>query len=369
MVSLEATIQVRAGGRGRSYPVLVSPGLLSLLPKVIPAHAPAHRYAVITDSNVAPLYGRKVHEGLRGEGKDVELFEFPAGEASKSREVWATLTDAMLKSGFGRDSAVVAVGGGVTGDLAGFVAATFMRGVPIVQIPTTLVAMIDSSVGGKTGVDTVIGKNLVGAFHPPRLVAVDPDVSGTLPRDVRAQGLAEAVKHGAILDRAYLAELEKELPLLLAGDPGATARAVLRSIEIKSEVVSEDERESGLRQILNFGHTLGHAMESASDFGIPHGSAVALGMILEARLGESMGVTESGSSEILERVVRAMGLPTEIPEGLSLDEVLRFTQLDKKGRKGKPRYALLTRLGYVDPDGGWGREVPTEEVERVLGGS
>jgi 3-dehydroquinate synthase len=244
-----------------------------------------------------------------------------------------------------------------------------MRGVPVVQVPTTLVAMIDSSVGGKTGVDTSIGKNLVGAFHPPRLVAVDPEVSGTLPQDVRAQGLAEAVKHGAILDRAYLAELEKEMPLLLAGDAGATARAVLRSIEIKSEVVSEDERESGLRQILNFGHTLGHALESASDFGIPHGSAVALGMILEARLGEAMGVTEAGSSKILERVVSAMGLPTEIPKGVSVDEVVHFTQMDKKGRKGKPRYVLLSRLGLVDPDGGWGQEVPVEEVERVLGGT
>jgi 3-dehydroquinate synthase len=181
--------------------------------------------------------------------------------------------------------------------------------------------------------------------------------------------LAEAVKHGAIVDRAYLAELEKEMPLLLAGDSRATARAVLRSIEIKSEVVSEDERESDLRQILNFGHTLGHALESASDFTIPHGSAVALGMILETRLGEAMGVTEGGSSEVLERVVKAMGLPTEIPKDLSPDEVVRFTQVDKKGRKGRPRYVLLTRLGFIDPDGGWGKEVPAEEVHRVLQGS
>lgn len=250
---LEDTIQVQAGGQARGYPIRVRPGARRSLPQMIPAHARAHRYAVIADETVAELYAENVAEGLQAEGKEARLFTFPPGEASKNREEWARLTGEMLKSGFGRDSVVIAMGGGVTGDLVGFVAATFMRGVPLVQVPTSLVAMIDSSVGGKSGVDVPEGKNLVGAFHPPHLVVVDPEVAVTLPVSERAQGLAEAVKHGAIIDPVYLADLEGDIPCVLKGEVGATARVVVRSIEIKAEVVSQDERESGLRKILNFG--------------------------------------------------------------------------------------------------------------------
>jgi len=365
-VFLEETIMVRAGGRARGYPIRVRQGLLRSLHQMVPAHAKAHRYAVIADEKVADLYGRGITEGLTGEGREAHLFTFPPGEASKTREEWVRLTGSMLRAGFGRDSAVVAVGGGVTGDLAGFVAATFMRGVPLVQVPTSLVAMIDSSVGGKSGVDVPEGKNLVGAFHSPHLVVVDPEVAVTLPRAERAQGLAEAVKHGAILDPVYLADLEGDIPCVMNGEVGATARVVVRSIEIKAEVVSKDERESGLRKILNFGHTLGHAVESAGGYALPHGSCVALGMILEARVGERMGITREGTSQMLLRMASLLELPTCLPNGLSPEKVVGFTRSDKKGREGRPRYVLLSHAGKVAAGEDWAQEVPDGIVLEVL---
>lgn len=363
---LEDTIHVEAGGRARGYPIRVRNGIRRSLPQMIPSHARAHRYAVLADETVAELYGREIVEGLTGAGREAHLFTSPPGEGSKSRKEWTRLTDAMLAGGFGRDSAVVAVGGGVTGDLAGFVAATFMRGVPLVQVPTSLVAMIDSSVGGKTGVDVPEGKNLVGAFHSPRLVVVDPEVAVTLPREERAQGLAEAVKHGAILDPVYLADLQGDIPCVMRGEVGATGRVVVRSIEIKVEVVSKDERESGLRKVLNFGHTIGHAVESAANYALPHGTCVALGMVLEARLGEALGITKPGTADFLARLVQLLELPVSLPLGLEPEEVLSFTRSDKKGRAGKPRYVLLSQLGQVAEGEDWAREVPQEAVLEVL---
>jgi len=365
-VFLEDTIQVQAGGRARGYPIRIRRGIRSSLPQMIPAHTKAHRYAVIADERVAEFYGMDITEGLRREGRDAHLFTFPPGEASKTREEWARLTDALLTAGFGRDSAVVAVGGGVTGDLAGFVAATFMRGVPLVQVPTSLVAMIDSSVGGKSGVDLSEGKNLVGAFHSPHLVVVDPEVAVTLPREERAQGLAEAVKHGAILDPVYLADLEGQIPCVMNGEVGATYRVVVRSIEIKADVVSKDERESGFRKILNFGHTLGHAIEAGGGYVLPHGSCVALGMILEARVGERMGITRMGTSETLLKRASLLELPTCLPDNLDPETVLAFTRSDKKGRAGRPRYVLLSKPGKVVADEDWAQEVPDEIVLEVL---
>jgi 3-dehydroquinate synthase len=367
-VLLEETIHVQAGGRARGYPIKVRNGIRRSLPQMIPAHTKAHRYAVIADERVADLYGQEVVRGLVEAGREASLLTFPPGEASKTREEWARLTDAMLEEEFGRDSAVVAVGGGVAGDLAGFVAATFMRGVPLVQVPTSLVAMIDSSVGGKAAVDVPEGKNLVGAFHSPRLVVVDPEVAVTLPREERAQGLAEAVKHGAILDPVYLADLEGDIPCVMNGEVGATGRVVVRSIEIKADVVSKDERESGLRKILNFGHTIGHAVESAASYSLPHGSCVGLGMVLEARLGEALGVTRAGTSEVLERLVSLLELPTRLPESMDPEAVLGFTRTDKKGRGGRPRYVLLAQAGQVAPGADWAQEVPDDLVLSILEG-
>jgi len=368
-VLLEETIHVQAGGRARGYPIKVRNGIRHSLPRMIPAHTKAHRYGVIADERVAGLYGEELTGGLREAGREAHLLTFPPGEISKTREQWARLTDAMLGAGFGRDSAVVAVGGGVTGDLVGFVAATFMRGVPLVQVPTSLVAMIDSSVGGKAGVDVPEGKNLVGAFHSPRLVVVDPEVAVTLPEAERAQGLAEAVKHGAILDPVYLADLEGDIPCVMKGEVSATGRVVLRSIEIKAEVVSKDERESGLRKVLNFGHTIGHAVESAANYSLPHGSCVALGMVLEARLGEALGVTRTGTADTLEKLVKLLGLPTSLPAEMDPEVILSFTRTDKKGRGGRPHYVFLSQAGQVAQGADWAQEAPDEAVLEVLRGS
>lgn len=360
----ESAVPVQHGGG--AYEVLVGPGLLARLPALLDERAPAFRYAVVADRTVADLHAGRVLADMAAAGLRAELFPFPAGEASKNRSEWRRLTDALLDRGYGRDTAVVALGGGVTGDLAGFVAATYLRGVPVVQVPTSLVAMIDSAVGGKTGVDVPQGKNLVGAFHPPAVVVVDPEVASTLPRSERAQGLAEAVKHGAILDADYFGRLVDDASKLLDGDPEATTAAVLRSVELKAGVVSRDEREGGLRQILNFGHTLGHALEAASAYRLGHGSAVAAGMVLEADLGERLEVTEPGTRDLLDDALAHFELmPTPrvpMPGRAPTD----YLGADKKARGGEPRFVLLERIGSVARETGWSRAVPEALVRAVL---
>jgi 3-dehydroquinate synthase len=344
----------------------VAVGGLGELPRLLGEHAPAQRYAVISDDHVAALHGHRLMGSLRGVGVDTSLFTFPAGEASKTRESWTILTDEMLEAGFGRDACVVAVGGGVTTDLGGFVAATFLRGVPVVQVPTSYLAMIDASVGGKTGVDVSAGKNLVGAFHPPRLVLADPAVLRTLSHAERAQGLVEAFKHGAILDVAYFDRLEQEVSALLDAEPDTAEEAVLRSVELKAAVVSEDEREGGYRQILNFGHTLGHALEAASAYDLGHGSAVAAGMVLEAEIGERMGVTEPGTRARLVAVLRRV-LPVSMGS-VSPPDAMRYLKTDKKVRAGRSRLVLLRRVGETDPGKGWTHEVDEGLIAEVLEG-
>jgi 3-dehydroquinate synthase len=273
----------------------------------------------------------------------------------------------MLAARLGRDSAVIALGGGVVGDLAGFVAATYLRGVPYVQVPTTLLAMIDSSVGGKTGVDVTAGKNLLGAFHQPRLVVADLEVLRTLPKVQFAAGLAEAVKHGAIADPEYFSLLESETHAVQDQQAAVLERLVLRSVEIKAAVVAEDEREQGRRAILNFGHTIGHAIEATLKFEVLHGEAVAIGMTCEARLAERIGVAESGTAERIARVLERYGLPFELPTGASMTEVLAAMEHDKKARSARIRFALPQRIGVMHRNaGGWTIPVDLDSVREVL---
>src|SRR5881394_387280 len=275
MVKLRVAVSEQ---RDASYDIVIGRGLLADLPAFVKAACPASRYVVITDSHVANLYGKQVMARFHDAKLQVELLEFPAGEWNKTRETWALLSDRMLAARIGRDSAVIALGGGVVGDVAGFVAATYLRGVPCIQAPTTLLAMIDSSIGGKTGVDVAGGKNLVGAFHQPRLVVADLDLLGTLPASQLAAGIAEAVKHGAIADADYFAFLEREHDAVTTRQPDALEQLVGRSVEIKAGVVAADERETGRRAILNFGHTVAHAVEATVQFAVLHGEAVAIGM-------------------------------------------------------------------------------------------
>jgi 3-dehydroquinate synthase len=352
------------------YEILVGGGLFSALPSILARFCPAPRYAVITDDRVAELYALKLTRNLHAAGHRTDVFAFSSGEANKTRDTWAVVADAMLEAGLGRDCAIIAFGGGVPGDLGGFVAATYMRGVPLVQVPTSLLAMIDASVGGKTGVDTPAGKNLVGAFHQPRAVVVDPDLLQTLPDTHLRAGLAEAVKHGAIADADYLDWIEQSAQALLAGDTEALTRLIVRSVEIKADVVSADEMEAGRRKLLNFGHTLGHAVETLSAYALLHGEAVAIGMVEEARIGERCGVTASGTSSHLRRVLTRLGLPTSVPFGYDASGVIELTRSDKKARDGRVEYALIECVGAGSPGphGRWAHPVADETVAEVLSG-
>ena len=294
----------------------------------------------------------------------------PAGESNKTRQTWSRLTDQMLAKGYGRDSTVVALGGGVVGDLAGFVAATFMRGIPVVQVPTSLMAMVDASIGGKTGVDTYLGKNLVGAFHFPAAVLVDPQVLVTLPlRELRA-GFAEIVKHGVIADDAYFLEVASGVRELLdKGGPTSDRMlaVIVRSIEIKADVVSRDEREEGLRKTLNFGHTIGHAVELVSGYSLLHGEAVAIGMAQEGRLAERIGVAQAGTADAIVNALQAAGLPTDLPQSFDREAVLEATRSDKKGQSGKTKLALPVRIGAMaGEEAGWTVTVSDAQLREVL---
>jgi 3-dehydroquinate synthase len=330
--------------------------------------APAHRYVLITDSNVGKLYAKEIARQF--DSGTMDVLTIPAGETNKTRETWGRLTDEMLVKGYGRDSAVIALGGGVVGDLAGFVAATFMRGIPVVQVPTTLVAMIDASIGGKTAVDTPAGKNLVGAFHSPAAVLVDPQVLITLPlRELRA-GFAEALKHGVIADEPYLNAVVSSAPGLLSADgpkSDSMFSLIVRSIEIKADIVSRDEREAGLRQLLNFGHTIGHAVELVSGYSLLHGEAVAIGMALESELAEKIGLAQTGTAATVSKALRSAGLPIALPSGSDGDSVIEAMRSDKKGRSGRTRFALPLRIGEMaGADSGWTVSVSDDQLREVL---
>lgn len=354
-----------------TYDVTVAPGALARLGAIAAAAAPAHRYVVVTDTTVGPLHADAALAGFPADR--THLVQIPPGEAEKSRERWAWLTDHLLALGCGRDTTLIALGGGVIGDLVGFTAATYMRGIPFVQAPTTLLAMVDASVGGKTAVDVPAGKNLVGAFHQPAAVVADPLVLATLPLAERRAGLAEVLKHGVIADAAYLQRTLRQLPALLGAgvaDPAALTDLVARSVEIKAAVVAEDEREQGRRRILNFGHTLGHAIETLSGYRLLHGEAVAIGMVLESRLAERLAVAGPGTAEVVEGAVRAAGLPVAVPAGLEGAAILEATRSDKKARAGAVEYALPAAIGRMaGAERGWGLPVPDSLVLEVLVGA
>jgi 3-dehydroquinate synthase len=346
------------------YEVVVAPAALDRLPELIAEVAPAHRYAIITDENVGSLYGERVRGSLPS---GTALLTVPPGEGSKTRERWAELTDRMLESGFGRDSAIVALGGGMIGDLAGFVAATYMRGVPVIQLPTTLLAMVDASAGAKTGVNTPGGKNLVGAFLRPAVVVIDPDVLRTLPRRQLAGGFSEVLKHGVIADAEYFQRIADEGAELLDPNSSHYSGIIQHSIRIKGGIVERDELERGERMVLNFGHTLAHAIEAATGYSLLHGEAVGIGMVLESRCGEEIGVTERGTAARIAQALRSLGLPTGLTGEALAETILNATRTDKKRRSGELRLALPARIGAMSGiEQGWSTAVPEALVEAVL---
>lgn len=350
------------------YPVTIEPGALEVVGDVVRAATPHNRVVIITDDFIADRvgYARRVADAV---GKGTVFVSIPPGERLKTRASWADLTDHLLDAGYGRDTTIIALGGGVIGDLAGFVAATFLRGVPYVQVPTTLLAMVDSSIGGKTGVDTRHGKNLVGSFYPPVAVVIDPLVLTTLPVEQLRAGFAEIVKHGVIADQQYfgtVARYVEHWPLDNRQELEELTGLIRRSVEIKAAIVTEDERESGLRKVLNFGHTIGHAIEAASQFTMLHGEAVAIGLVTEARLAERLGIASEGTAGNIEGVCRAAGLPTAVPS-IPVDVLLDFTRSDKKNRAGRVEYALPKRIGEMARGpGGWTIPVDDDRVREAL---
>ena len=344
----------------RSYPILVGAGLLADCAPLA-SLAAGRMVAVVTDSNVAALHARPVAAALRAHAASVAEVVLPAGEAHKSWETLNRIFDALLAARFDRDALIVAVGGGVVGDMAGFAAAVYQRGIEFVQVPTTLLAQVDSSVGGKTGINHPLGKNMIGAFHQPRLVVIDVATLATLPDRELSAGLAEVVKHGAIADVAYFDAVAAALPALRAKDPAALADAVARSCEIKASVVERDEREGGLRAILNFGHTFGHAIEAGLGYGEwLHGEAVGAGMVMAADLSRRLGLVDDASARRLREVVEAAGLPVRGP-AWSAARYVELMSVDKKAKQGTPRFVLLDGLGRATV-----RKVPDAPLAETL---
>jgi 3-dehydroquinate synthase len=322
------------------------------------------RCAIVTDTNVGRKFAKPVYESLVKAGFEPVLITVPAGETAKSLKSVHSCYDQLAAHRLERKSFIVALGGGVVGDLAGFVAATYLRGIDFVQVPTTLLAQVDSSVGGKTGVNLRAGKNLVGAFYQPRLVLCDLDTLRTLPeREFRA-GLAEVIKYGIIADANLFEQLERDLPKLLKRDPETLAAVVARCCEIKAEVVGQDETESGLRAILNFGHTIGHAIENSSGYGkFLHGEAISIGQVVAAKLSqEILGLSESDDGRIENLFVRA-GLPVKIKLNMAQRKKLfAAMKLDKKVSGGEIKFVLVEKIGKVV----WNQRVPESLAGRAL---
>ena len=332
-----------------SHPVQVGAGLLDELGRLArEAGLKPGRAAIVTDSNVAGLYAERAARSLREAGFATALVEISPGEASKSFATVGVVYDRMGEAELDRSSAVFALGGGVVGDLAGFVAATWLRGIAVVQVPTTLLAQVDSSLGGKTGVNHRLAKNLIGVFHQPRLIVADVATLATLREREFREGLAEVIKYGAIMDAAMIADLERDLGRILARDPAVLEAVVARSLRLKAAIVSADEREDGLRRILNFGHTVGHALEATAGYGnLLHGEAVAIGMAAAASLSKSYAGLSAGEASRLEKLVERAGLPTQLPSGARGAQFARALRLDKKRADDAVEFVLLDRLGHA----------------------
>ena len=343
-----------------AYPVYIELGSHQSLMKLVTRHCGDRVPIIITDETVARLIPQDLSA--------IPCLTFPPGEASKTRLQWERLTDAMLAHGIGRDGAVIAFGGGVTGDLAGFVASTYHRGLPVLHVPTSLLAMIDASIGGKTAVDTPAGKNLVGTFHQPVAVVIDPIVLESLPAREFRTGLSEAIKHALIADAELFAWLGLHASELLSSNSALLEELIRRCIAVKATVVEGDEREAGRRAVLNAGHTVAHAIEAQSGYAISHGEAVAIGLVVECRIAERMGLCETGTATRVAALLEQFQLPVAVPLALTTDALLDRMKLDKKNREGAIRCALVSGIGTMvgARDGGWTQEVDLSLMQELL---
>ena len=347
-----------------SYDILIDKGLIDNLADELKRKPIANAYAIITDSNVAKIYGNKLLNGLQSKNIHAHLIAFPAGEKSKTRKTKEKIEDQMLKLAFGRDACIIALGGGVVGDVAGFVAATYMRGIPYIQIPTSLLAMVDSSIGGKVAVDTLNAKNAIGAFYQPKKVIIDINFLKTLPRKELVNGFAEIIKHALIKDKDFFHFLEKSSDKILNCNSEILKQTIKRSCEIKAEIIMQDEKEKGLRKILNYGHTIGHAIETALNYKISHGNAIAIGMSYAAKLSAKLGFLHEGSVIRRNNLLEHIGLPHKLSHHkLNTRKILEHIQLDKKILNGKINFVLLISIG----DAFVSDNITLEDIKDILG--
>ena len=353
------TLHVHLGER--SYPIHIGAGLLGQ-PDLLLPHLQQKRVAVVTNTTVAPLYLDRLVAMLQASSVAVTPIVLPDGEAYKNWETLNLIFDALLTQRAERKTTLIALGGGVIGDMTGFAAASYQRGVPFIQIPTTLLSQVDSSVGGKTGINHPLGKNMIGAFYQPKVVLADTDTLKTLPPRELSAGLAEVIKYGLIWDADFLAWLETNMDKLRALDPAAITHAIYRSCEIKAQVVGQDEREGGIRAILNLGHTFGHAIETGMGYGNwLHGEAVGAGMVMAAETSRRLGWLSDADVARTRALIRAAGLPDAAPD-LGVDTYLEYMGHDKKVEGGKMRFVLLKKLGEAVITA----DVPTDVLTGVL---
>ena len=360
-----------------SYDIEIGEHLFQQVPRDLRANIlpGASRIAIITDRKVRARYGEKLLGRLRGDGIDTAIFDFVPGEQNKTRATKASLEDALIAARFGRDSGIIALGGGVVSDLAGFVAGTFARGIPFLVYSTTLLGAADASVGGKTAVDTPVATNLIGLFHQPRKVYIDTATWSTLPPAEIRNGLAETVKHACLGDYAFFQYLEQHLDHLLpatatggAIDPTVAAHIATKNCEIKSHVVVEDVHETNFRQVLNLGHTLGRALEPLANFSLSHGEAVAIGLMFQLRLGSRFGYVTGEELARVERLLARIGLPTKIPRAIPAGQLIEKMHTDKKSRRNAIRFVFQESIGKMVhfPNGDWSRTVGEDELATAL---
>lgn len=354
--------EVRVNLEAHSYTIHIMSGGISHVGALMRRLPLGDKALIVTDENVCPLYAGTLTDGLTAAGFTVAMVTVKPGEGSKSLTTANAVFTEAISEGLDRKSPIIALGGGVVGDLAGFVAATYLRGVPFIQVPTTLLAQVDSSVGGKTAVNHELGKNLIGAFYQPNLVVIDPTALETLPERELKAGLAEVIKYGVIADQNFFADLAAAAAALLARDPAALATVIGRCCELKAEIVAQDERESSLRMLLNFGHTVGHAVEAVGGYSeYNHGEGVAIGMHAAGLISKGMGVCKHEDVEILQQLLSRMGLPLKAP-GYSPQALMSYLQRDKKMESGKINWVLMTGIGQVKIT----REVTDSAIKEAL---
>lgn len=333
-----------------TYEINLATGLLKNMSKLLKNLTPAEQYIIITDTNVKKMYGEKLLADLKKSGLKADILAISAGEKSKSEAMHSKLTHALLQKKCGRNTIILALGGGVIGDIAGYTAATYMRGIPYIQIPTTLLAMIDSSIGGKVGIDTKFGKNLIGAFHQPIAVIADLDCLKKLPIEEVKNGLIEAVKIFITNDKSFFELAEKNVKKLLKKDVKLLEKIIGHAIELKRDIVEKDEKEANERMTLNFGHTIGHAVEQLFKFKVPHGYCVGLGILIESRMANILGTLHTEDFLKIRKLINALGIDEKLLSKFSPATVIKQASLDKKSKNGEAKYVVLEKIGSIKND-------------------